>query len=174
MRKSRWRSLRRPYWISDKKLSGFRILVQRPSNTPKIIKIGQPCLWTCLHGFLVDTLLKQRQMRTVSRHSFSRYRSQPAIIKHFPFTLIQLYQLLCFEVVIIFINMSCVFDASIIYTSMYMVSENCHHVLAKYKVGFSPLNLNNRESDWLMGKSRMKQVARIEQCSIVKTVARDF
>ena len=56
-RKSRWRSVRRPYWISDKKLSGFRILVQRPSNTPKIIKIGQPCLWTCLHGFLVDMLL---------------------------------------------------------------------------------------------------------------------
>ena len=59
-RKSRWRSVRRPYWISDKKLSGFRILVQRPSNTSKIIKIGQPCLWTnlqILHGFLVDTLL---------------------------------------------------------------------------------------------------------------------
>ena len=56
-RKSRWRSVRQPYLISDKKLSGFRILVQRPSNTPKIIKIGQPCLWTCLHGFLVDMLL---------------------------------------------------------------------------------------------------------------------
>ena len=59
-RKSRWRSVRRPYWISDKTLSGFRILVQRSSNTPKIIKIGQPCLWTnlqILHGFLVDTLL---------------------------------------------------------------------------------------------------------------------
>ena len=59
-RKSRWRSARWPYWISDKKLSGFRILVQRPSNTPKIIKIGQPCLWTYLHGFLVDTLLNRK------------------------------------------------------------------------------------------------------------------
>ena len=67
-RKSRWRSVRRPYWISDKKISGFRILVQRPSNTPKIIKIGQPCLWTnlqILHGFLVDTLLN-RNMKVMT------------------------------------------------------------------------------------------------------------
>ena len=27
---------------------------------------------------------------------------------------------------------------------------------------------------WLIGKNRTKQVARIEQCSIVKTVAWDF
>ena len=67
-RKSRWRSVRRPYWISDKKLSGFRILVQRPSNTPKIIKIGQPCLWTnlqILHGFLVDTLVNGNTTRLI-------------------------------------------------------------------------------------------------------------
>ena len=31
--------------------------MQRPSNPPKIIKIGQPCLWTILHGFLRDKLL---------------------------------------------------------------------------------------------------------------------
>ena len=28
-----------------------------------------------------------------------------------------------------------------IYTSMYMVSENCNHVLAKYKSWFSPIEL---------------------------------
>ena len=57
---------------------------------------------------------------------------------------------------------------------MYMVNEYCNHILAKYKSWFSPIELKYRESDWLIGKSRMKQVARIEQCSIVKTVAWDF
>ena len=57
---------------------------------------------------------------------------------------------------------------------MYIESEYSHYVLAKYKSWFSSFNLNDRESDWLIGKRRTKQVAITEQCSIVKTVARDF
>ena len=42
------------------------------------------------------------------------------------------------------------------------------------KVGFCSLHWNNREYDWVIWKSFMKHVTRIEQCSVVKTVARDF
>ena len=49
----------------------------------------------------------------------------------------QFYRLQVFEVIIIFINISFVFDARIILnTNMYVVSEYCHDLLAKYKSCF--------------------------------------
>ena len=65
--------------------------MQRPSNTPKIIKIGQPCLWTCLHGFLVDTLLNEQTFKcykiklvSVNHKKSLHYYCNP-LMMHSPF-----------------------------------------------------------------------------------------
>ena len=143
---------------------------------PGVILLSPPNnRWYAVSMCILLNLLQQRQMITVSRYSFSRYRSQKDTINNIPPHTHTILSNSIFWSRYIFINISFAFDASIIiYTSMYKVSEYCNHVLAKYKSWFPPLNWNNRESDWLIGKSRTKQVARIEQCSIVKTVAKDF
>ena len=63
---------------------------------------------------------------------------------------------------------------NIIYKWKSSTCEYLQHVIAKYKSWFFSLDWNNLEYDWLIWKSLMKHVARIEQCSTVKTVARDF
>ena len=94
--------------------------------------------------------------------------------KQFPLTFIQFFQRLWFEDVILFINISFAFDARIILnTSMYIVSEHSHHVLAKYKIGF-PIDL--KESGiWLANLEKFHET-RCKNTAVLyrKTVAWDF
>ena len=80
-------------------------------------------------------------MITVSRYSFSEYRSQKDTINNIPSHTHTILSNSIFRVVRICINISFAFDASIIlYASMYKASEYCNHVLAKHKSWFPPLN----------------------------------